>query len=126
VAVAIPRRLAQELEGRGVDVESLVIDSLVKALNLDPRVSVEAHLELASRYLEEGRNLADKDAVQASEKLYKTAEEAVKALAIHFNIKEFLDAVERRGRWSVVELAKAVMEISRRLGKWFRHSWDSA
>jgi hypothetical protein len=114
------------LRGGGVDVESLVIDSLVKALNLDPRASVEAHLGLASRYLEEGRNLADKDPVQASERLYKAAEEAVKALAVHFNVEGFLDAVERKGGWSVAELAKAVMEISRRLGKWFRYSWDSA
>jgi hypothetical protein len=92
----------------------------VKELNLDPRVGVEAHLELASKYLEEGRGLVDKDPVQASEKLYKAAEEAVKAFAFHF------DVVEKRGRWSVAELARAVMEISKRLERWFRYSWDSA
>jgi hypothetical protein len=36
------------------------------------------HLKIAMRYLEEGINLVDKDPVQASEKLYKAAEEAVK------------------------------------------------
>jgi hypothetical protein len=75
VTVSLPKRLAEELEKRGVDVEPLLIDFLVKELNLDPRVGVEAHLELASKYLEEGRGLVDKDPVQASEKLYKAAEE---------------------------------------------------
>jgi protein tyrosine phosphatase (PTP) superfamily phosphohydrolase (DUF442 family) len=37
------------------------------------------HLELAERFLAEGRELIDKDPVQASEKLYKAAEEAVKS-----------------------------------------------
>jgi hypothetical protein len=37
--------------------------------------AVESHLELASRYLDEGRRLVDKDPVQASEKLYKASEE---------------------------------------------------
>ena len=124
--VAIPKRLAEELEGRGVDAESLVVDFLVRALNLDPRVGVEAHLELASRYLEEGRGLADKDPVQASEKLYKAAEEAVKALAAYFNVKDVLNVVEKRGRWTVTELEKAVRAISSKLGGWFRDSWDAA
>jgi len=124
--VAIPKRLAEELEKRGADVESLIIDSLVKSLGLDPSIGVEAHLELASRYLEEGKGLIDKDPVQASEELYKAAEETVKALAMRFNIKEALDAVERRGRWSVTELVRAVAEISKKLGKWSRYSWDSA
>jgi len=39
------------------------------------------HLELAERFLSEGEKLVDKDPVQASEKLYKAAEEAVKAIA---------------------------------------------
>jgi hypothetical protein len=33
--------------------------------------SAVEHLDLALRYLEEGKNLADKDPVQASEKLLK-------------------------------------------------------
>jgi hypothetical protein len=126
VTVSLPKRLAEELEKRGVDVEPLLIDFLVKELNLDPRVGVEAHLELASKYLEEGRGLVDKDPVQASEKLYKAAEEAVKALAFHFDVREVLDVVEKRGRWSAAELARAVMKISKRLERWFRYSWDSA
>jgi len=44
------------------------------------------HLELAERFLTEGRGLIDKDPVQASEKLYKAAEEAVKAIAIALDL----------------------------------------
>jgi len=38
-----------------------------------------------------------KDPVQASEKLYKTVEEAVKAMAIALNIEKLTD-VEKMGR----------------------------
>ena len=88
----------------------------MRALGLDPRVGSEAHLELALRYLEEGRALLDRDPVQASEKLYKAVEEAVKALVVHFDLVEVLETVERRGRWTVTELERAVREVSRRLG----------
>jgi hypothetical protein len=104
VTVSIPRRLAEELEKRGMDVETSVVDLLMKALNLDPEVGVAAHLELALRYLEEGRVLADKDPVQASEKLYKAAEEVVKALATHFNLSDILEDVAKSGRWSVTRV----------------------
>lgn|GEM_PF-4334772 len=56
------------------------------------------HLEFAEKYLEEGRSLVDKDPVQASEKLYKAAEECVKALAIYSNLIEVLEKVKERDR----------------------------
>jgi len=95
-------------------------------LKLDPQAAAESHLELAVRYLEEGRNLIDRDPVQASEKLYKAAEEAVKALAAYFDLKDILEDVERSGRWSVEKLEKAVLRISEKVGEWFRSSWDAA
>jgi hypothetical protein len=124
--VAIPKRLAEELGSRGFDVESLIIDLLTKLLNLDPKVAAESHLELAERYFEEGRALVDKDPVQASERLYKGAEEVVKALAAHFGLRDILEDVEKSGRWSVTRLEKAVLRISKRLGKWFKYAWDAA
>jgi hypothetical protein len=45
--------------------------------------AAEERIELALKYLEEGRALVEKDPVQASERLYRAAEEAVKALALH-------------------------------------------
>jgi len=126
MSVVIPRRVAEELKRRGVDVEPLVVDFLVGLLKLDPQAAAESHLELAVRYLEEGRNLIDRDPVQASEKLYKAAEEAVKALAAYFDLKDILEDVERSGRWSVGKLEKAVLRISEKVGEWFRSSWDAA
>jgi hypothetical protein len=84
------------------------------------------HLEFAEKYLEEGRILIDKDPVQASEKLYKAAEECVKALAIYSNLIEVLEKVKGRDRWTVTELEKAVLKVSEKLGEWFRTSWDAA
>jgi hypothetical protein len=124
--IVIPKKLYDELERRGLDVSSFIIDLLVKALNLDPDVAAESHLELSLRYLEEGKTLVDKDPVQASEKLYKAAEEAVKALTIHLGLKSILESVEKRGRWTVTELEKAVIKISEKLGRWFISAWDSA
>jgi hypothetical protein len=126
MSVAIPRRVAEELRRKSVDVEPLVLDFLISFLNLDPQVAAESHLELAVKYLEEGKNLIDKDPVQASEKLYKAAEEVTKALATHFNLRDILEDVERSGRWSVGKLEKAVLRISERLGDWFSAAWDRA
>jgi hypothetical protein len=114
------------LEGRGLDVEDFVLILLSKELNLDPGIVAEARLELAERYLAEGKELVDRDPVQASEKLYKVAEECVKALAIHYNLVDILRNVEKRGRWTVTDLEKVVEEISRRVDELFISFWDHA
>jgi hypothetical protein len=83
-------------------------------------------VELAERFLAEGRELIDKDPVQASEKLYKAAEEAVKALAIALNLEEARKAVESGGWWSKL-LEKAAQGIAKALGvKEFILWWDAA
>jgi len=116
----------RSIRERGLDVEDLVINLLMKSLNLDPKIAVEAHVELALKYLEEGRGLADKDTVQASKKLYKAVEEVVKALTIYYRLNDILDRVNERGRWTVTELEKAVLGISKYLGDWFGTAWDRA
>ena len=126
MTVYIPEKLVVEARRRGFDVESLVVDLLVRTLSLDPRVAGEAHLELSHRYLGEGRALVGRDPVRASEKLYKAAEEAVKALTIFYNLQDVLTGVEKRGRWVASDLEKAVEAISERLGGWFGEAWDSA
>jgi hypothetical protein len=107
-------------------VEDFVLRLLSKELNIDPKTVAEARLELAERYLAEGKELVDKDPVQASEKLYKVAEECVKALAIHYNLEDILRNVEKRGRWTVTDLEKVVEEISRRVDELFISLWDHA
>jgi len=82
-------------------------------------------LELAERFLAEGRELIDENPVQASEKLYKAAEEAVKVLAIALKLPE-ADAA-KRGGWTAGLLESAVISVMKRLGvNELYHWWDSA
>ena len=70
-------------------------------MKLDPNNLSKAHEELALRMYNEGvENLNRNDVVQASEKLYKAVEEAIKALAIRRGLPEAFEAPEK-GRWSV-------------------------
>jgi len=124
--IRIPEKLYREIAKRGLDIESFVLSLIVDSLDLDPEERKEVGIELAKRFLEEGRSLVDKDPVQASEKLYKAVEECVKVLAVHFNLSEVLSRVESRGRWTVADLIEAVRAITKHLGSWFLQSWDTA
>ena len=75
----------------------------------------ERHLALALRYLEEGMTLIEKDPVQASEKLYKAAEEAVKALAIGLDLEQARIA-EKEGTWWTKLLNRAAEAVAEKLG----------
>jgi hypothetical protein len=88
--------------------------------------AAEERIELALKYLEEGRVLVERDPVQASERLYRAAEEAVKALALHYSLRGVLEKAERRGRWTFEELESAVRVIAGKVGEWFIAAWDAA
>jgi hypothetical protein len=82
-------------------------------------------LELAERFLAEGRELIDENPVQASEKLYKAAEEAVKVLAIALKLPEADEA--KRDGWTAGLLESAMISVMKRLGvNELYHWWDSA
>ena len=84
------------------------------------------HIRLAERLLAKGREPIDKDPVQASKKLYKTAEEAVKVLATALNHPETRKVIESGGRCSEL-LEKAAQDIAKTLGiKEFILWWDTA
>jgi hypothetical protein len=119
--VAVPESLLREAARRGVD----VVDLLSKALGFDPPRRASAHLELAKRFLAEGAALAEGDPVQASEKLYKAAEEAVKALAVALGLEEAQKA-EEQGRWTAALLFTAVDKIAKRVGRDFKLWWGRA
>ena len=126
MSVRVPESLLREARRRGLDVEELIVRALSRALGLDPRGEARARLELASRLLEEGERLLERgDPVQASEKLYKAAEEAVKTAALVLGEKRILEDVEARGRWTVTDLERAVRSLSRRIPE-ARRWWDSA
>jgi hypothetical protein len=67
------------------------------------------------RYLEEGKTLIEKDPVQASEKLYKAAEEAVKALAKGLDLEQARIA-EKEGTWWTKLLNRAAEATAEKLG----------
>ncbi len=94
--VVIPSIIIEELRKRGLNPEDTVLNALMRVINLDPNAIIEARMELANKYLIEGKELIDKDPVQASEKLYKAAEESVKALAQYYDLKDILSRVSER------------------------------
>ena len=119
----VPSRLLDEARRRGID----IVEVISRTLSLDPKGRAEAHLELAVKFFGEGRAMVDKDPVQASEKLYRAAEEAVKALAISLGLKEAEEALEM-GRWTATLLFNAASSIADRLSLkevrlWWRVAW---
>ncbi len=73
------------------------------------------------------RNSLIRTPVQASEKLYKAAEEAIKAMAIALGLDEAKKASEI-GRWTAQLLFDAVDNTADRLGRrevrwWWKSAW---
>jgi hypothetical protein len=73
------------------------------------------HLQLALKFLEEGEALIENNPVQASEKLYRAAEEAVKALATALDLEQ-AKAAAREGGWWTKPLNRAAEEAAEKLG----------
>jgi hypothetical protein len=76
--------LRREAEKLNISIEELVVDAVLKTLNisLDPDDMVEFHLRLCEKFLSEAEEfLARGDYVQASEKGWGAATQIVKALA---------------------------------------------
>ncbi|MFP3234143.1 MAG: PaREP1 family protein [Sulfolobaceae archaeon] len=66
--------------------------------------------------IKEADELLEKgDTVQASEKYYKAAEEAIKLITKTLNIQDVLQKVKEEGYWNLGILHDAVVEISQRL-----------
>jgi hypothetical protein len=58
-SIFIPKKVVDEVRKLGVDVESYIVDLIINSINLDPKVGVEVRLELAVKYLKEGKELID-------------------------------------------------------------------
>ena len=125
-AIYIPKNIAEKLKSRGLDPETYVVELLAEKLKLDPSEEALAHLDLARRFLDEAKRVIDSDPVQASEKLYKVAEECLKALTVKLRLENVLRAVRSRGRWTVSELEKAAEALADKLGSKFYDAWDHA
>jgi len=115
--------LIKRAEEKGIDVEELILSALSR---VDPKESIKLRIELAEKYMAEAFKYLNKgDAVQASEKAYKAAEEVVKALSEKFNLPEYQQAV-KEGRWYTYTLGKASNTLSSKLGNWVLDGWSSA
>ena len=126
MSIRVPEGLLKEARRRGLDVEGLVVRLLSRLLGLDPRGEARAHLELAYRFLKGGEEFLGRgDAVEASEKLYKAAEEAVNASALILGLERVLEGVEARRRWTVTDLERAVRGLSQRVPE-ARRWWGAA
>ncbi len=100
----------------------------------DPQLEVEQHLETAENFLGEAKRLIEMAVqtseqiyiMQASEKLYKVAEECIKALAIKYNVKE-LEKVKVKGKWDTWLLGQAAASLAEILGeKQIETAWKYA
>ncbi len=127
VLVPIPKSLFEKARECGIDIVELVINVLAEKLRLDPVNVAYAHLELAERYLNEAKHFLERgDAVQASEKLYKVAEECIKALAEFLRIPE-VEKARSLGRWFTWLLDKAARRIAKILNEYhIKSAWDTA
>ena len=114
VVVYIPVDIARRIRG---DLESYVLEAVIRSLNLDPGEEASTRLSAAKHFLEEaGKYLERGDTVQASEKLCKAAEECIKALSQKLKIEEYERAREEGGWWTKL-LNKAAERLSARLGE---------
>jgi hypothetical protein len=105
----------------GIDFEDLIITAMSRK---DPQEGIKLRLTLARKHMAE-EYLKKGDSVQASEKVYKAAEEVVKALSEKFNLPEYQQAV-KEGRWYAYTLGSASASLSKMLGEWVANGWSSA
>ena len=83
-------------------------------------------LKFIRKLVQEAKAYLDKgDTVQASEKLYKAAEETVKLLAKVRSTSEHEEAC-RRGRWTATSLFNAVERLSKEVYPKVRDWWTHA
>jgi len=81
----------------------------------------------ANILLNEADELLEKgDVVQASEKYYKAAEEAIKLLVKTLNLTNILEKVKEEGYWSLSLLHDAILQISEKLTNEVYEYWKSA
>jgi hypothetical protein len=88
--------------------------------NVDSFSNANILLNEADELLEKG------DVVQASEKYYKAAEEAIKLLVKTLNLTNILEKVKEEGYWSLSLLHDAVLQISEKLTNEVYEYWKSA
>jgi hypothetical protein len=115
--------LIKKLEERGIDAIDVLLDALSK---VDPSESDKERINPVEKLMKECNDYLNRgDPVQASEKVYKIAEEIVKALAEKFRTPEYEEFL-KEGRWYIYLLSKASKTLALKLGDWIIDGWNSA
>jgi len=125
--VTIPRKIAELVRERGLDPETVIVDALIEALKVDLDEEAALRVEVAEHFFEEAEKYIEiGDTAQASEKLYKVAEECIKALAQRYRVPELGEAA-KRGRWDTLILGKMATKLAQQLGdERIRTAWAYA
>lgn len=114
--------MKEKAEEKGINVADIIFKELNK---IDPKESIKLRLDLAENYFKEAKELINKgDSVQASEKLYKVAEELIKLLAELYDAPEY-EEFKKEGRWYTYKLQSTSLFLSKKLGDWVRRGWDT-
>lgn len=79
----------------------------------------DGFLSEAKKYIE------NEEPIQASEKLYKCAEETIKFLAQKFELKEYYETKENN-KWNARLLFDAVYKLSDKISEDVRRYWETA
>lgn len=123
LTLELPEKVLKKLEDRvekeGADTECIVMDAITAYLGLDdPETKAEVYLKLSEKYLREADEfLTKEDVVQASEKGWGAAAQAVKASAARKGLE-----LHSHG-----ELHKFVARLSTETGdEETRRLWQSA
>ena len=123
LTLELPEKVLRELKKRaereGADTECIAADAIVVYLGLnDAEIKAEVHLKLSRKYLREANELlAEGDHVQASEKAWEAAAQAIKAVASKKGLE-----LHSHG-----ELHRFVVELATDTGdKELRRLWQSA
>jgi len=124
--IYVPKKLVDEARRRGINVSELVLNTIANVLGLDPSEVTSVRLEFAEKSLREARKFIKKDPVQASEKLYKAVEKAMKSLVFKHGLRSIVKRVRKRGGWSVEDFFDAVSELREIYGDDIWRWWDSA
>ena len=124
--VRVPRSILEAIRRRGADPEAFVLDAVYEALRLDPEEELRARIDIAQHMLRRAREELERgDPVQASEKLYKATEEAIKVLACLEGLEECEKARREGGWWSRL-LARAARKLARKHGSFILDAWSQA
>ncbi|HID90358.1 TPA: hypothetical protein EYP44_00155 [Candidatus Bathyarchaeota archaeon] len=113
VTLTLPKRLKERLEReaarQGRSLEEILVDALGEACGIDSEARAELHSELCKKYLREaGAYREEEDYVQASEKAWGAASQAVRSVAAKRGIE-----LRSHG-----DLWKLVTELSKEHPEW--------